>query len=96
MKRFADYIKESNLTDSQAKSFYSEIPPNKQRQITDIAADLFREIFPKYTKECIEFLETFKYKNESIKSEIDNLKYELKLSEKDPKHDGLGYAYTKT
>lgn len=96
MKRFADYMRESTQTDANAKAFYSEIPPNRQRQIIDIAADLFRELFPKHTKECIEFLENFKFKDEFIKSEIDNLKYELKLSEKDPKQDGLGYAYTKT
>lgn len=84
------------MKDAEQKAFYSEIPPNKQRQIIDIASDLFKQLFPKYTKECMDFLESFKFKDEFIKSEIDSLKYELKLSEKDPTQDGLGYAYTKT
>jgi len=94
MKRFADYVRESNIADAEAKAFYSEIPPNKQKEIIDIAADLFRKLFSKYTKECIDFLEGFKFKDEFVRSEIDTLKYELKLSEKDPKQDGLGYAST--
>lgn len=96
MKRFVDYMNESNIKDAEAKAFYSEIPPNRQKQVIDIAADLFKQLFPKYTKECIGFLESFKFKDEFIKSQIDSLKYELKLSEKDPTQDGLGYAQTNT
>jgi len=94
MKRFIDFINESSLKDAESKEFYSEIPPNKQKEIVDIACDLFEKIFPKYTKECIEFLESFKFKDEFIKSEINTLKYQLKLSDKNPMQDGLGYAST--
>lgn len=94
MKRFMDYVRESSLIDAKEKAFYSEIPPNKQKDMEDIACDLFRKLFPKYTKQCMEFLESFKYKDEFVASEIDTLKYELKLSDKDPKQDGLAYAST--
>lgn len=92
MKRFADYLHEQDDPAAVEKARYAEMPPNKMKNYQDYASDIFRAIFNKKPEEALDFLK--KHASEDDMDTIDNLRYQMDLTEKNPIQDGLGYAKT--
>lgn len=92
MKRFVDYMNEQEDPAAVEKAKYAEMPPNKMKNYQDYASDIFRNIFNKSPDIAIEFLK--QHASEDDKDMVNNLEYQMDLTNKNPIQDGLGYAKT--
>jgi len=90
MKSFVNYLHEMDEEGAKEMAKYSEMPPNKIKNFSDVAMEIFRQVFTKYPEESLDFLKEYSERENSVV--LDNLKYQMDLTNKNPKQDGLGYA----